>query len=249
LVMHSKGATLPHNLGYAYRMWPGRTGSDSSKSKPEASDDQAGQCVLLKSINTTKAGTFMEWRKGQDLLVPVSQQLAPMQRGKSFVVYLLLDPQERMIGSTKLHRHLSEEATPLRLREKVDLMIVSETDLGYKAVINGTHLGLLFKNETFENLKPGDKTSGYIKSIRVDRKINLSLKIYEGNPQDELSDRILEFLKSQGGASTLSDKSPPEAIYKQFGVSKVKYKKALGSLYKKRLINLEKEQITLLNTP
>lgn len=226
-------------------MWPGRPGSKSSKSEPEALDAQAGQCVLLKAINTTKAGTFMEWRDGQDLLVPISQQLAPMQRGHFFVVYLLLDPNGRMIGSTKLHRHLSEEATPLKLREKVDLMIVSETDLGYKAAINGTHLGLLFKNETFETLTPGDKITGYIKSIREDRKINLTLKLVDRNPQDELSERILAFLKAEGGTSTLSDKSPPEAIYKQFGVSKVKYKKALGSLYKKRLIKLEKEKITL----
>jgi hypothetical protein len=211
-----------------------------------AGDDQAGQCVLLKAINTTRAGTFMEWREGRDLLVPISQQLAPMQRGRCYVVYLLLDPKGQMIGSTKLHRHLSEEATPLQPRQKVDLMIVSETDLGYKAVINGTHLGLLFKNETFEALQPGDRRTGYIKSIREDRRINLTLKIHEGNPQDELSQRILEFLEASGGTTNLSDTSPPEAIYQQFGVSKVKYKKALGSLYRKRLIELEKDRITLL---
>lgn len=227
-------------------MWPGRPGRDTNNSKTEASDAEAGSCVLLKAINTTRAGTFMEWREGQDLLVPISQQLAPMQRGKSYVVYLLLDPDGRMIGSTKLHRYLAEEATPLKLREKVDLMIVSETDLGYKAVINGTHLGLLFKNETFQPLKPGDRTTGYIKSIREDRKINLALKLHEGNPQDELAERILEFLKAHGGASTLTDYSPPEAIYKQFQVSKAKYKKALGRLYKKRLIKLEKDRVTLL---
>jgi hypothetical protein len=209
-------------------------------------DDQAGQCVLLKAINTTRAGTIMEWREGRDLLVPISQQLAPMQRGRVYVVYLLLDPKGQMIGSTKLHRHLSEEATPLKPREKVELMIVSETDLGYKAVINGTHLGLLFKNETFEALKPGDRRTGYVKSIREDRRINLTLKISEGNPQDELSQRILDFLKASGGTSNLSDTSPPEAIYKQFSVSKVKYKKALGSLYRKRLIDLAKDRITLL---
>jgi len=228
-------------------MWPGRPGSGSGQKKPAANDAQAGQCVLLKAINTTRAGTFMEWREGQDLLVPISQQLAPMQKGKSYVVYLLLDPKGRMIGSTKLHRHLSEEATPLKLREKVDLMIVGETDLGYKAVINGTHLGLLHRNETFETFKPGDRTTGYIKSIREDRRINLTLKLHEGNPQDELAARILDFLKASGGASTLTDYSPPEAIYAQFKVSKGKYKKALGVLYKKRLIDLGKDRITLLD--
>lgn len=219
---------------------------DSSNSNSEAMDADAGRCVVLKAINTTRAGTFMEWREGQDLLVPISQQLAPMQRGRSYVVYLLLDPNGRMIGSTKLHRYLAEEATPLKLREKVEMMIVSETDLGYKAVINGTHLGLLFKSETFEKFKPGDKTTGYIKSIREDRKINLALQLHQRNPQDELSERILEFLKSSGGSSTLTDYSPPQAIYKQFGVSKGKYKKALGRLYKKRLVKLENDKVTLL---
>jgi len=226
-------------------MWPGRPGSDSTGSKSDSPDADAGQCVLLKAINTSKAGTFMEWREGRDLLIPISQQLAPMQRGKSYVVYLLLDPDGRMIGSTKLHHYLSEEATPLKLREKVELMIVSETDLGYKAVINGTHLGLLFKNETFQKLHTGEKTSGYIKSIREDRKINLTLKLHEGNAQDALAGRILEFLKARGGSSTLTDYSPPEAIYQQFGVSKGQYKKALGALYKKRLISLGKDQIAL----
>lgn len=226
-------------------MKPGKP--DMDESKPEAVDADAGRCVLLKAINTTRAGTFMEWRQGQDLLVPISQQLAPMQRGRSYVVYLLLDPQGRMIGSTKLHRHLSEDATPLQLRDKVELMIASETDLGYKAVINGTHLGLLFKNETFEKLKPGDKTTGYIKSIREDRKINLTLRLHERNPQDELSERILQFLKTSGGSSTLTDYSPPQAIYRQFGVSKGKYKKALGRLYKKRLIALENDKVSLLS--
>ena len=207
---------------------------------------QVGECALLRAVNVTRAGVFMEWREGQDLLVPVSQQISPMRKGQSYVVYLLADPQGRTIGSTKLHRHLAEEATPLKLREKVELMIVSETDLGYKAVINGTHLGLLFKSEVFQKLRPGDKTTGYIKSIREDRKINLSLKLHERSAQQDLADRILAYLKENEGVSALTDYSPPEAIYRQFGVSKGNYKKALGLLYKKRRISVEKDKITLL---
>ena len=207
---------------------------------------QAGECALLRAVNVTRAGVFMEWREGQDLLIPVSQQLAPMRKGQSYVVYLLLDPQGRTIGSTKLHRHLAEEATPLKLREKVDLMIVSETDLGYKAVINGTHLGLLFKSEVFQKFRLGDKTTGYIKSIREDRKINLCLKLHERSAQQDLADRILAYLNENEGVSALTDYSPPEAIYRQFGVSKGNYKKALGLLYKKRRISVDKDKITLL---
>lgn len=200
----------------------------------------------MQAVNVTRAGVFMAWREGQDLLVPVSQQQAPMRKGQSYVVYVMMDPEGKMIGSTKLHRYLSEDATPLKLREKVDLMVVGETDLGYKAVINNTHLGVLFKNEVFRKFKPGDKTTGYIKSIREDRKINLALELHERSAQDELADRIIRFLRDQGGESALTDYSPPQAIYKQFGVSKGKYKKALGRLYKKRLIEVTKDKITLL---
>ena len=227
-------------------MWPGRPGSDKLETSQETPQTQAGECVLLRAINITRAGAFMEWREGQDLLVPVSQQLTPMQKGKSYVVYLLLDPQQRMIGSTKLHRFLDEEATPLKPREQVELMIVSETDLGYKAVVNGSHLGLLFKSDVYRKFKPGDRITGYIKSIREDRKINLSLQAQSGNRQQELADRILAYLKENGGVSTLTDYSPPEAIHQQFGVSKGNYKKALGTLYKKRIISLARDKITLL---
>ena len=211
-----------------------------------APNAEVGECALLRAVNVTRAGVFMEWREGQDLLIPVSQQLSPMRKGQSYVVYLLADPQGRTIGSTKLHRYLAEEATSLKLREKVELMIVSETDLGYKAVINGTHLGLLFKSDVFQKLRPGDKTTGYIKSIREDRKINLSLKLHERGAQQDLADRILAYLNENEGVSALTDYSPPEAIYRQFGVSKGNYKKALGLLYKKRRISVEKDKITLL---
>ena len=227
-------------------MWPGRNGPKESDNETGVSIAQVGECALLRAVNVTKAGVFMEWAPDQDLLVPISQQLAPMQKGKSCVVYLLLDPKGRTIGSTKLHRYLSEDATPLNPREKVDLMIVSETDLGYKAVVNGTHLGLLFKSEVFRKFQPGDKTTGYIKSIRTDRRINLCLELHERSAQDALTDRILQHLKENDGVSRLTDYSPPEEIYQQYGVSKGNYKKALGSLYKKRLIRVEKDQVTLL---
>ena len=228
-------------------MWPGRTGAKDPVSDTDDTPIAAvGECALLRAVNITRAGVFMEWAPGKDLLVPISQQLAPMQKGQSYVVYLLLDPHRITIGSTKLHRYLSEDATPLKPREKVDLMIVGETDLGYKAVVNGTHLGLLFKNEVFRKFRPGDRTTGYIKAIREDRQINLGLRLPARSTQEDLSDRILAYLKEHDGVSTITDYSPPEEIYKQFGVSKGNYKKALGALYKKRRISVAKDKITLL---
>ncbi len=207
---------------------------------------QVGECVLLKAINVIKAGAFMDWGGDKDLLVPVSQQAIPMAEGRTYVVYLLLDPQQKIIGSSKLHRFLDETAGDMTPGTEVDLLIVGRTDLGYKAVINGTHLGLLFRNEVLQTLRPGDKTPGYIKSIREDGKINLSLQLHNNKTRTELGERILAFLEKNQGTSTLTDYSPPEAIYRQYGVSKGSYKKALGALYKQRRISLTKNRVSLL---
>jgi len=188
----------------------------------------------------------MEWGNEQDLLVPISQQISPMVEGNSYVVYLFLDPQQRVIGSSKLYKFLDERAKNMAPGEQVDLLIVGKTDLGYKAVVNGTHLGLVHNAEVFQTLRPGDKTRGYIKAIRKDKKIDLGLQRQNRKSREELTDRILAFLKINEGTSTLTDYSPPEAIYKQYGVSKGNYKKALGALYKRRLISVSKDKIMLL---
>jgi len=205
-----------------------------------------GDCAFLKVINVTKAGAFLQWENGRDLLVPISQQISPMVAGDSYVVYLFPDPQKRIIGSSKLYKFLDERAKNMAPGEQVDLLIVTETDLGYKAVVNGTHLGLLYKDEAFRPLRPGDRTRGYIKTIREDRKIDLTLQRQDKQLREDLTDRILTFLESNAGTSTLTDYSPPEAIYKQYGVSKGNYKKALGALYKQRLISVSKDKIVLL---
>ena len=216
---------------------------DSRKNTPKA---QLGECALLETVTVTKTGAFMDCGLERDLLVPVSQQLSPMVEGQSYVIYLFLDPEKQVIGSTKLHKFLDERAKNMAAGEQVDLMIVNESELGFKAIINGTHLGLLYKGEVFRTLKPGDKTIGYIKSIRPDRKIDLCLQRQNQQSKNDLTDRILAFLEANGGTSELTDYSPPDAIYKQYGVSKGNYKKALGKLYKQRRISLEKDKISLL---
>ena len=188
----------------------------------------------------------MAWKDEQDLLVPISQQVSPMVEGKSYVVYLFLDPQQRVIGSSKLYKFFDERAKNMAPGDQVDLLITGRTDLGFKAVINGTHLGLLYKDDVFQTLLPGDKTSGYIKAIREDKKIDLGLRRQNQQTRDELTDRILNFLQKNNGTSTLTDYSPPDEIYKQYRVSKGSYKKALGALYKKRLISVSKDKIILL---
>ena len=222
------------------------SGKTNTKNDIEAPAVQVGQCALMKAVTVTRSGAFMDCGLARDLLVPVSQQITPMVKGRYYVVYVYLDPENNMIGSTKLHKFLDEYASGLKAGEAVDLMIVSESELGYKAVVNGTYLGLLYKDEVFKPLKPGDKTRGFVKTIRDDRKIDLCLQKQNQQARDELSDRIIAFLESSGGVSTLTDYSPPELIYRQFGVSKKNYKKALGRLYKERRISLAKDRVTLL---
>jgi hypothetical protein len=222
------------------------TKSASSKKVPKVPKAQVGECALLRTVTVTKTGAFMDCGLDRDLLVPVSQQLTPMVEGQSYVVYLFLDPQQQVIGSTKLYKFLDERAKNMAPGEQVDLLIVNASELGYKAVVNGTHLGLLYKDEVFQSLRPGDKVKGYIKTIRDDRKIDLSLQRQTAGAQQELTDRILTFLEASGGTSTLTDYSPPEAIYQQFKVSKGNYKRALGKLYKQRRISVTKDKITLL---
>ena len=213
---------------------------------PKRPKAQIGECALLKTVTVTRAGAFMDCGLERDLLVPISQQLTPLSEGQSYVVYVFLDPQNNVIGSTKLHNFLDERAKDMAPGEQVDLLIVNESDMGYKAVINGTHLGLIYKDEVFRTLRPGDKTKGFIKTIRDDRKIDLTLNKQNQQAREELTDRIVTFLKSNGGVSDLTDYSPPDAIYKQYGVSKNNYKKALGKLYKQRRISLAKDKVTLL---
>jgi len=233
-------------LRYPKRMRPKKTKINKPITTRTIPKAQPGECALLKAVTVTKAGVFMDCGLDRDLLVPVSQQLAPMVEGQSYVVYLFLDPQQQVIGSTKLHKFLDERAKNMTPGEQVDLLIVNDSELGYKAVINGTHLGLLYKDEVFQSLRPGDKISGYIKAIRDDKKIDLSLQRQTRHAQDELTDRILAFLEANGGTSTLTDYSPPEAIYQQFHVSKGNYKRALGKLYKQRRISVAKDKVTLL---
>jgi predicted RNA-binding protein (virulence factor B family) len=212
--------------------------------KPKA---QVGECAYLKVISTSRFGAFLDWGLPKDLLVPHSEQQKPMQQGYSYTVYLFVDEEtQRIAASTKLEQHLSIDVSGFKPQQEVDLLIYGQSDLGFKAVINGTHLGQLFSGETFQPLHFGEQLKGFIRQVRVDGKIDLMLQLPSELTRDNLSDTIIEHLRQNDGISTLTDKSPPDDIYRAFGVSKASYKKALGQLYKQRRITIEKHQITLL---
>ncbi|MDG2364716.1 MAG: S1-like domain-containing RNA-binding protein [Methylococcaceae bacterium] len=205
------------------------------------------ESALLKVKDVNHYGAFLDWGLSKDLLVPFSEQQVPMEAGKSYVVYMYQDERtERLVGTTKLGKYLREESESLQKNEPVDLLISGRTELGFKAVINQLYVGVIFSNEVFQPLKMGQQLKGYIKQIRDDGKIDLTLSKIASEDRDDLVEKIVSYLKAQGGESTLTDKSAPHDIYNCFEVSKARYKKALGQLYRDKKISLSKEKITLL---
>ena len=208
---------------------------------------QVGECAYLKVVGSSKFGAFLDWGLPKDLLVPFSEQQKPMQKGYSYTVYLFVDETtQRIAASTRLEDYLSMDGSGFKPRQSVDCLIYGNSDLGFKAVVNGTHLGQFYSNETFQRLHYGEKIGAYIKRIRSDGRIDLVLQLPSQQGRDQLSDAIVSHLRQNQGVSTLTDKSPPDDIYRTFGVSKANYKKALGRLYKQGRIAIEKHRITLL---
>jgi predicted RNA-binding protein (virulence factor B family) len=209
---------------------------------------QVGECAYLKAVSVTRIGAFLDWGLGKDLLVPFSEQQKPMQKGYSYAVYVYVDEStQRIVASSRLERHLPADAGGYRPGDPVDLLIYGHSDLGFKAIVDHRRLGQLYDNETFRRLHYGERVSGFVKQVRKDGKIDLVLQLPTPGDRDQLQAAIVEHLRRHDGISTLTDYSPPEDIYNVFGVSKAKYKKALGQLYRQRQIRIEDERIVLLD--
>jgi len=207
---------------------------------------EVGQCAFLPVVAKSEFGAFLDWGLMKDLLVPFKEQRVPMDVGRSYVVCLYLDVTGRIAASSLLSRHVNElNENDFTAKQEVNLLIASRSELGYKAVINGSHLGLIHNNELVRPIKIGDKIKGYIGELREDMRINLTLQKSGTEMRGELADIVAAYLESNGGQSNLTDKSSPEAIYEVFHVSKSNYKKALGKLYKSRRITLENGLVKL----
>jgi predicted RNA-binding protein (virulence factor B family) len=206
-----------------------------------------GECAYLKVIAVNQVGAFLDWGLPKDLLVPFGEQQTLLEVGKSYVVYLYIDDaSQRIAASTQIDKFLPDNSLYFKEQQQVDLMIYGRTNLGYKAIVNGVVTGLLFNSDVYTPLQNGQVIKGFIKHIRPDKKLDLYLQIANREALDTLSEKILAFLQKEGGRSTMTEKSAPELIAKQFGASKSSYKKALGKLYKKRLILIEKTHIELV---
>ncbi len=207
---------------------------------------QVDDIAWLKVVSLNYVGAFLDWGLPKDLLVPFSEQHHEMEVGKSYLVKLFLDDKNRIAATTKIDRFIEDESINFELGQKVLLIIADKTELGVKAIVNHTHWGMLYQNELFKPVRKGQKTYGYIKQIREDGKIDLILQEPGYGKVISLTDKILIKLNKNNGVLMLSDKSPPDAIYAAFGVSKKVFKQAIGALYKKQLISIDKNGIKLV---
>ncbi len=205
------------------------------------------QFAALRVKANTVSGAFLDWGLEKDLLVPKREQQAGMAEGRAYVVYVFLDEKSgRITASEKLDRFLNQRPPEYAEGEEVDLLICGRTDLGYRAIVNNSHWGMLFKSDVFVDLRIGQQLKGYIKKVRPDHKIDLLLQKPGYEKVDDISRLILKTIKKHGGRIEVTDKTPPEEIYALFGVSKKTFKKAIGALYKKRLIILDTDGIRLI---
>jgi len=202
--------------------------------------------AMLKAVSNTKFGTFMDWGLAKDLLIPFREQNKELQEDYYYLIFLYLDEEtNRLVGSNKISKYLDNRDLEIKAGDEVDLIIWSKTDLGVKVIINGIHLGMVYHNEVFTDLKMGERRKGFVKLIRDDNKIDVSLqKIGYGNiePNAKL---ILEKLQENEGFLPLNDKSDPALISTMFGMSKKTFKKSIGALYKSRTIQIKKDGIHL----
>ena len=205
---------------------------------------QLGDFAWLEVAWVNQFGAFLDWGLMKDLFVPFSEQKMKMQKGRSYLVHIHLDPQTyRIVASAKIERYLSKDWPPYHGGDEVDALIWQKTDLGFKAIVDNQFAGLLFDDEIFRELHSGDRLRAFVKQVRPDGKIDLSLQRKGQKAVADFSDILLNHLRTNGGFSALGDKSPAEEIYALFGVSKKVFKKAVGDLYRRRLITIENEGI------
>ena len=213
--------------------------------KPKA---QVGEFACLKVVDCNRVGTFYDWGLSKDLLVPFNEQKKAVEKGDSQVVYIYLDQEtDRIAGSTKLGKYLDNYPHDFKKGQQVDLIIEDHTDIGYKAIINGQHWGVVYDNDVFKPLRYGQRMKGFIKQIRPDGKINLSLQKLGYGKTDDLSKRILHMLEENDGFVAANDKTPPDVIKRLFGCSKKAFKLTIGRLYKERKLVIEERGIRLLD--
>lgn len=212
---------------------------------------EMGQVAWLQVVDVNQMGAFVDWGLPKDLFIPFAEQQQTLRKGNYTLVKVYLDNQNRIAGSTRIDHWVKDDGSALKAGEKVSLLIAEKTELGFKAIINHHCWGLLYSNELFQRVHKGQVIDGYVKQIRADMKVDLTLNRpgFSRGKIDDVSQQILSQLEAHEGSLPVTDKSPPEAIYARFGVSKKLFKQALGALYKQRRVRLNKDSISLIVAP
>ncbi|MDL2277346.1 GntR family transcriptional regulator [Parabacteroides sp. OttesenSCG-928-G07] len=215
----------------------------ATTAKPHAT---VGEFKFMKVNSVNNTGAFLDWGIMKELLVPFKEQKLKMAEGRWYLVYIRLDHVTgRIMASAKIDKFLNNTPPEYAFNQEVDLLVAEDTDLGYRVIINNQHTGLLYYNEVFQRLEKGEQLKGYIKEVREDEKIDVSLTPLGYQKVEGITGIILESLKAQGGFIAVHDKSDPDLIYSLFRCSKKAFKQAIGALYKQKLITIEEEGIRL----
>jgi predicted RNA-binding protein (virulence factor B family) len=208
---------------------------------------QVGEFACLEVAWVNEFGAFLDWGLMKDLFCPFREQKMKMVKGRRYVVHAHLDEESyRIMASAKVERYLSKEMPAYKDGQEVPVMIWQKTDLGYKVIVDNRFSGLIYQNEIFSQLEIGEHLTAYVKQVRPDGKIDLSLQKYGAAKVGDFSTSLLDYLKAHDGFTPLGDKSAAEDIYETFGVSKKTFKKTVGELYKKRLIVIADDGIHLV---
>ncbi len=216
----------------------------ATNEKPYA---EIGEYAVMQCVQVLPSGAFLDWGIIKDLFVPYKEQKGKMEEGKRYLVQVYQDEATGLItGTAKFKRNMSYEDFPLNIGEKVSLIMMNETELGWNVVINQKYIGLVYNTEVYKTLYPLNDEVGFIKTIREDGKIDVALQPQGYDNIDEFKQKILDKLEQNYGLIYLSDKSTPEEIKDELAMSKKNFKKAIGGLYRDKIINIDEEKIILL---
>jgi predicted RNA-binding protein (virulence factor B family) len=234
-------------VGESFEVFVHRDSEDRLVATTEAPRAVVGEFAALRVVSSSpQIGAFLDWGLSKDLLLPLREQSRRVGPGDWVVVYIFVDLKtDRIVATTRLNRHLNVTPPDYAEGQPVDLLITGRTELGYNAIISGAHSGLLYHNELPGPLKIGQKVDGYVRAVRPDGKIDLSINPSGYQRVAPLKEQVLEALAARGGSLPLGDASSPEEIRDTFGVSKKAFKQAIGSLYRERLIVIGDRSVRL----
>ena len=202
----------------------------------------------LHCSDVNEFGAFMDWGVQKQLFVPFKEQARPMKVGNWYIVYIYMDEQtNRLVGSSKTNKYLNNDSVTLQKFDEIGIMVTHITDLGANVIVNGKHKGLIFINDIFEDIRTGDTMKAFVKSVREDNKIDVVLQSPGYRSIEPNANFILDELKAAGGFMPLHDKSDPQAIKNELGMSKKSFKKAIGTLYKDKQIAIKPDGIELID--